>query len=369
MPCWGAPHDRPRDLHPHPAQHVDCGSRLPSFHKLWAEIASRFSQKVGPTAKAGPPPASAVLAECELAERDMRRIRRHLTKVPLPAGKTLATFDFKALPSLPRARVEALERVRQKWIPVLSSDTRKNKRSGSVRRFCHRQTDSGGRRLAGRRRQPHRPPLPKSGQFRHRQNPCSVRHPLPGRRMQAFAERGPCPGRSRATRVFYTRTSDLVQKRPVARRDLVLEAALAKLDRFDLTSAGGPSPGRRALPPPPRRHHPCPQGPGRDRRPLRTDRPALRMPQHRHRRAFPGRWATLQRLGSDLPGQSHDRRRHRPGSPVGANQWRLTGSLHHASILEMNAESFRQRAAAACKMAQGQASPTTTDDNQIEGAI
>ena len=38
----------------------------------------------------------------------MRRIRRHLTKAPLPAGKTLATFDFKALPSLPRARVKAL---------------------------------------------------------------------------------------------------------------------------------------------------------------------------------------------------------------------------------------------------------------------
>ena len=93
--------------------------RLPSFHKPRAEIASRFSQKVGPTAKAGPPPASAVLAECELAERDMRRIRRHLTEVPLPAGKTLATFDFKALPSLPRARVEALERVRQNRCPHL----------------------------------------------------------------------------------------------------------------------------------------------------------------------------------------------------------------------------------------------------------
>ena len=50
----------------------------------------------------------AVLAEYELAERDMRRIRRHLNEAQLPAGKTLATFDFKALPSLPRARVEAL---------------------------------------------------------------------------------------------------------------------------------------------------------------------------------------------------------------------------------------------------------------------
>ena len=42
----------------------------------------------------------AVLAEFELAGRDMRRIRRHLTEARLSAGKTLATFDFKALPSL-----------------------------------------------------------------------------------------------------------------------------------------------------------------------------------------------------------------------------------------------------------------------------
>ena len=35
-------------------------------------------------------------------------------------------------------------------------------------------------------------------------------------------------------RVFYTRTSDLVQRLQAARRDLVLEAALTKLDKFDL---------------------------------------------------------------------------------------------------------------------------------------
>jgi DNA replication protein DnaC len=35
-------------------------------------------------------------------------------------------------------------------------------------------------------------------------------------------------------RVFCTRTSDLVQRLQAARRDLVLEASLAKLDKFDL---------------------------------------------------------------------------------------------------------------------------------------
>jgi len=77
--------------------------RLPSFHKLWAEIAARADTEGWPAAR-----FLAVLAEYELAERDMRRIRRHLNEAQLPAGKTLATFDFKALPTLPRARVEAL---------------------------------------------------------------------------------------------------------------------------------------------------------------------------------------------------------------------------------------------------------------------
>jgi hypothetical protein len=76
-------------------------------------------------------------------------------------------------------------------------------------------------------------------------------------------------------RVFYARTSDLVQRLQAARRDLVLEAALAKLDTFDLTSAGDPSPGRPVFPPPPRRDHLRPQGSGLNRRPFRTDRPTL----------------------------------------------------------------------------------------------
>ena len=35
-------------------------------------------------------------------------------------------------------------------------------------------------------------------------------------------------------RVLFTRTTDLVQKLQQARRDLVLEAAIAKLDKFHL---------------------------------------------------------------------------------------------------------------------------------------
>ena len=43
--------------------------------------------------------------------------------------------------------------------------------------------------------------------------------------------------------------------------------------------------------------------------------------------------------------------------------------VHHATILEMNAESFRQRTAAASKLANYQAPTTTTKDNLTEGEI
>jgi DNA replication protein DnaC len=42
--------------------------------------------------------------------------------------------------------------------------------------------------------------------------------------------------------------------------------------------------------------------------------------------------------------------------------------VHHATILEMNAESFRQRAAATNRMALAEASATTNNDNRNEGA-
>lgn len=41
--------------------------------------------------------------------------------------------------------------------------------------------------------------------------------------------------------------------------------------------------------------------------------------------------------------------------------------VHHATILEMNAESFRQRAATSNKRAQEEMPATTINDNQNEG--
>ena len=45
--------------------------RLPSFHKLWAEIATRADNEGWPAAR-----FLAVLAEYALAERNMRRLQR-----------------------------------------------------------------------------------------------------------------------------------------------------------------------------------------------------------------------------------------------------------------------------------------------------
>ena len=77
--------------------------RLPSFHRHRATLAECADKEGWPAAR-----LLAALAEVELAERGTRRIQRHLAQSRLPGGKTPATFDFKALPGVPRARIEAL---------------------------------------------------------------------------------------------------------------------------------------------------------------------------------------------------------------------------------------------------------------------
>jgi DNA replication protein DnaC len=162
------------DVHALPAMLT--ALRLPSIHRHWPALAERADKEGWPAAR-----FLAVLAEIELAERETRRIRRHLLESQLPGGKTLATFDFKALPGVPRARVEAL--AAGDWI------------------------ETGANLIA----------IGNSGAGKTHLL-CAVGH--------ALVEAG--------RRVLYTRTTDLVQKLQAARRDLALEAALTKLDRFDL---------------------------------------------------------------------------------------------------------------------------------------
>ena len=166
----------PRAVDVHALPTMLTALRLPSFHRHWPALAERANKEGWPAAR-----FLAALAELELAERETRRIRRHLIESHLPGGKTLATFDFKALPGVPRARVEAL--AAGDWI------------------------ETGANLIA----------IGNSGAGKTHLL-CAVGH--------ALVEAG--------RRVLYTRTTDLVQKLQAARRDLALEAALAKLDRFDL---------------------------------------------------------------------------------------------------------------------------------------
>ena len=162
------------DVHALPAMLT--ALRLPSIHRHWPTLAERADKEGWPAAR-----FLAALAELEIVERETRRIRRHLIESQLPGGKTLATFDFKVLPGVPRARVEAL--AAGDWI------------------------ETGANLIA----------IGNSGAGKTHLL-CAVGH--------ALIEAG--------RRVLYTRTTDLVQKLQAARRDLALEAALAKLDRFDL---------------------------------------------------------------------------------------------------------------------------------------
>jgi DNA replication protein DnaC len=166
--------DRPVDVHALPAMFT--ALRLPSFLRHWQKLAERADAEGWPAAR-----LLAALADIELAERDARRVQRHLNQSGLPGGKTLATFDFKAIPSMPRARIEAL--TAGDWIET------------GTNLIAIGNSGAGKTHLL-----------------------CAVGH--------ALVEVG--------KRVLYTRTTDLVQKLQAARRDLALEAALAKLDKFDL---------------------------------------------------------------------------------------------------------------------------------------
>jgi DNA replication protein DnaC len=92
---------RPVDVHALPTMLT--ALRLPSFQRHWQALADRADTEGWPASR-----FLAALAELELAERDARRIHRHLQQSQLPGGKTLGTLDFKALPGVTKARIEAL---------------------------------------------------------------------------------------------------------------------------------------------------------------------------------------------------------------------------------------------------------------------
>jgi IstB-like ATP binding protein len=89
-----------------PAQAIDAARlavmltmlRLPTIGRLWEGFAVQADKEGWGAAR-----FLAALCEHEIADRDQRRIARHLNESGLPAGKTFATFDFAAVPTLRKA--------------------------------------------------------------------------------------------------------------------------------------------------------------------------------------------------------------------------------------------------------------------------
>src|ERR1700709_711439 len=77
--------------------------RPPTIKSVWPAFAERADKEGWPAAR-----FLAALAEHEIAERDRRRIERHLADARLPPGKTLDGFEFKAVPMISKAHVMAI---------------------------------------------------------------------------------------------------------------------------------------------------------------------------------------------------------------------------------------------------------------------
>jgi DNA replication protein DnaC len=115
-----------------------------------------------------------------MAERARRRIEHHLAEARLPPGKTLDSFDFEAVPAVSKAQVIALA-AGDSWI----------EKDANLIMFG-----------------------PPGGGKSH----------LAAALGFALVENG--------WRVLFTRTTDLVQRLQIARRELTLESA--KLDKYHL---------------------------------------------------------------------------------------------------------------------------------------
>ena len=151
--------------------------RLPAMKTMWARIAEQSDKEGWPAAR-----FLAALTEHEMADRGRRRIVRHLADADLPDGKTIETFEFERVPMISKAQVKALI-AGDSWL------------ASGANLLLFGGQGAGKSHLAA----------------------------AIGR---GLVENG--------RRVLYTRTTDLVQRLQVARRDLVLESALDKLDKYHL---------------------------------------------------------------------------------------------------------------------------------------
>ena len=151
--------------------------RLSGIKLVWTALAATADKEGWPAAR-----FLAALAEQELADRGQRRFARNLAEARLPPSKTLDAFDFGVVPMISKAQVKALA-AGDAW-------------------------------------------LEKGANLLIFGPPGAGKSHLAAALGLALIENG--------WRVLFARTTDLVQKLQVARRDLALEAAVARLAKYHL---------------------------------------------------------------------------------------------------------------------------------------
>ncbi len=151
--------------------------RLPGIKLMWSKFAEQADKEGWPAAR-----FLAALAEHEVADRARRRIERHLAEALCRRGNPIDAFDFDAVPMISKAR---------SWLspPAMAG-------SGKALICCC------------------------SG------HPAEAKSHLAAAIGLALVENG--------WRVLFMRTTDLVQRLQVARRELALESTIAKLDKYNL---------------------------------------------------------------------------------------------------------------------------------------
>ena len=149
--------------------------RLPAIKLVWSQVAEQADKEGWPAAR-----FLAAIAEHELAERAAGGSNAISPRRACRPEKTLDTFDFETVPMLSKAQVMA----------ITAGDSWLAKGANLL--------------LFG----------PPGGGKSHLAAAIGL----------ALIDNG--------ARVLFTRTTDLVQKLQVARRELALEAAINRLDRF-----------------------------------------------------------------------------------------------------------------------------------------
>ena len=150
--------------------------RLPTIHRRWEDVSVEAASK----GWSGPQYLS-ILCEQELAEREGRRLARYMSEASLPKGKSIENYDFDAVSGVTKNKILAMASGAT-WI----------KEGMNVLIFG--QSGVGKSHLA-----------------------AAIGEKL--------IENG--------FRVFFNRTTELVQKLQAAKKALSLPAALEKLERYD----------------------------------------------------------------------------------------------------------------------------------------